>query len=109
MAIDVSAKTQVCCSVDKVAAYAFDPAHDPVWITGIKEASLLTPAPVRKGTQVKRRAKFLGKSIDYILEVVNFEPGHLMEMKSVKSPFPMVVTYQFDATANATTIAQIRV
>jgi hypothetical protein len=64
---------------------------------------------VSKGTRVQGRAKFLGRTIDYVLEVRTLEPEHLMVMESIKSPFPMNVTYQFDSLDTVTTLAMIRV
>jgi Polyketide cyclase / dehydrase and lipid transport len=49
------------------------------------------------------------RTIDYVLEVRTLEPDHLMVMESIKSPFPMHVTYQFDALDPGTTRATIRV
>ena|SRR5258706_6372304 len=109
MSLDVTAHMEIHRDSKAVAAYAFEPTHDPVWIGGISHAELLTPRPIGIGTQVQRRAKFLGRTIDYILEVRSFEPEHLMVMESIKSPFPMQVTYQFDALDTGTTHATIRV
>jgi hypothetical protein len=51
----------------------------------------------------------MGKEIDYILEVIEFEKDRLMVMETVKGPFPMKVTYQFDAISLNKTFAQVRV
>lgn len=109
MALDVLVKSTINRPSDIVAAYAFEPANDPVWIGGIYEANLLTGKPVGLGTRVQRLAKFMGRTIDYILEVTEFIPGRLMVMKSVKSPFPMKVTYRFDEAGFGKTNAQLRV
>jgi Polyketide cyclase / dehydrase and lipid transport len=109
MALGVTAHIEIQRDSKAVAAYAFEPANDPIWIGGISQAKLLTPQPIGTGTQVQRRAKFLGRSIDYILEVRTLEPDHLMAMESIKSPFPMNVTYQFDALDTGATLATIRV
>src|SRR5262245_40705326 len=108
MALDISVQQQIARDRSSVAAYAFEPLNDPKWIGGISKAELLTPRPIGVGTQVHRLAGFMGKTIDYILEVVEFEPGRRMHMRSVKSPFPMEVTYAFD-DANGGTSATIRV
>lgn len=109
MALDVTVHMEIKRDSQAVAAYAFEPTNDPVWIGGISQAQLLTPQPIGTGTQVQRKAKFLGRTIDYILEVRTLEPDHLMVMDSIKSPFPMHVTYQFDALDTGTTLAKIRV
>jgi hypothetical protein len=109
MGIDVTAKISIKCPQKIVAAYAFDPANDPSWIGGIQEANIITGECVMLGTQVKRTAIFMGKTIEYVLEVTKFDTDHLIEMRSVKSPFPMVVRYQFDAISNDNTLAAITV
>jgi hypothetical protein len=48
------------------------------------------------GSQIARVASFLGKRMEYVNEVVELEPGRRLEMRSVKAPFPMVVTYAFE-------------
>jgi hypothetical protein len=109
MSLDVTAHMEIRRDSKAVAAYAFEPTNDPAWIGGISHTKLLTQRPISTGTQVQRRAKFLGRSFDYILEVRSFEPEHFMAMESIKSPFPMHVTYQFDALDSGTTRATIRV
>jgi hypothetical protein len=109
MPLDVTAHMEIQRDSKAVAAYAFEPTNDPIWIGGISQAKLLTQQPIDVGTQVQRKAKFLGRTIDYILEVQSFEPEHLMVMESIKSPFPMHVTYQFDALDTGNTLATIRV
>ncbi len=78
---------------EEVAAYLADPRHDTEWIGGIVEV-IPPEGPVAVGTQVQRVAKFMGRHIEYILEVERFEPGRLLAMRSVKAPFPMRVTYE---------------
>jgi Polyketide cyclase / dehydrase and lipid transport len=109
MALDVTAHIEIKRDSKVVSAYAFEPTNDPIWIGGISQAKLLTQLPVSKGTQVQRRAKFMGRTINYVLEVRTLEPDHLMVMESIKSPFPMNVTYQFDALDTGTTLVKIRV
>src|SRR5260370_8391234 len=102
MPLDVTAHLEIQRDSKAVAAYAFEPANDPIRIGGISQAKLLTPRPIGTGTQVQRRAKFLGRSIDYILEVRTLEPDHLMAMESIKSPFPSHPTDQFHAPHTCT-------
>ena len=40
-------------------------------------------------------ATFLDRRIEYVLEVVEYDPKTLLAMRSVKGPFPMEVTYEF--------------
>jgi hypothetical protein len=108
MPLDVTARIPIAAAPASVADYAMDPVNDPIWIGGISEAELLGPPPVEKGSRVRRIASFLGKRIEYILEVAELEAGERMLMRSVKSPFPMAVTYTFERAPEGTR-ASIRV
>jgi hypothetical protein len=70
---------------------------------------MITDPPVRQGSRIRRVATFLGRRIDYVMEVVIFEPGRRMAMHAIESPFPMDVTYEFQPTAPGRTRARIRV
>ena len=108
MALDVDAEVVIDRTREEVASYAMDPANDPVWIGGIKSARMITDPPLGIGTRVERVASFLGKRIEYVLEVVEYEPAERIAMRSVKGPFPMHVTYVFLPAPDGTA-AQIRV
>ena len=75
MAVDVKAEVVIKRSRDEVATFAMKPDNDPVWISGITEARMLTEPPVGQGTQVERIAYFMGKRIEYVLEVVDYDPN----------------------------------
>jgi uncharacterized membrane protein len=85
-----------------VARYMFDWRNDPQWIGGISEARLLGDGDFGIGSQVERVASFLGKRIEYVLEVEDYEPGALLAMRSVKAPFPMTVVYEFEDDGDGT-------
>ena len=108
MAIDVTAEVTISRTREDVSKYAMNPEYDVVWIGGISEAEMLTDPPLREGTQVSRVASFLGRRIDYILEVVRYEPGSSLAMQSIKSPFPLKITYEFEEAKNGT-LARIRI
>jgi Polyketide cyclase / dehydrase and lipid transport len=79
-----------------------------VWIGGIHRSELLGEDVLSRGSRVRRVASFLGKRIEYVNEVVRLEPSSVLEMRSVKSPFPMRITYTF-ADVPAGTEASVRV
>jgi hypothetical protein len=107
--LDVSAETTIARPRPSVAAYVFDHRNDPIWIGGISESELEGDPPVRVGSRVRRVATFLGKRIEYVNEVERLESDARLEMRSVKSPFPMRVTYSFDDANDGSTRARIRV
>ena len=102
--MEVVVKVEINKPVKEVSEYVFDPVNDSKWIVDIKSAKIITEGPIGKGARVQRFAKFMGKTIDYTLEIVEFEPHRLMVMKSVKAPFPMDVIYKFDPVDQDTTL-----
>ena len=108
MRVDVRAELTINSRPRDVAAFAMDPSNDTKWIGGIRKARILTEPPFAVGTRVERVAGFLGKRIEYVLEVEELRPGALIAMRSVKAPFPMHVTYEFDGVAG-NTLALIRI
>jgi len=111
MALDVRRERVIGLPPERVASYAMDWRHDHEWTQGIKTAELTKPAGdggFGLGAQVTRTAYFLGKRIDYVLEVVGYEPPAMLDMKSVAGPMPMHVTYRFERYDGGT-LASIRV
>jgi hypothetical protein len=108
MALDETAEIRISRPADAVATYMFDPANDPTWIGGISEAQPLGEAPLGVGSRVRRRASFLGRRIDYVMEIVALEPGRRLAMHAVEAPMPMDVTYEVDQAADGA-VARVRV
>jgi uncharacterized membrane protein len=104
MGIDVVAEVQIRRPREQVAAYMSDPSNDPEWIGGLREARLLGEGPVREGSRVARVASFLGRRVEYVNEITTLEPGRVLEMRSVKAPFPMHITYTFEDRDGGTVV-----
>lgn len=107
MSTDVQVQLRIDRPRADVARYAADWRNDPVWIGAISEARLVTEPPFGVGAQVARVAAFLGKRIEYVNEVVEYQPEERLVMRSVKGPFPMRVVYEFD-DAEGGTLMRIR-
>jgi uncharacterized membrane protein len=110
MSIDIIAEVAIGRPVAEVAAYTIDPANDPTWIGGVREVRMETPPPLRVGSRVARVARFLGRRVEYVNEVTELDAERVLDMRSVKAPFPMRVTYSFEAAnGGAGTIVRNRV
>jgi carbon monoxide dehydrogenase subunit G len=101
--IDVTAEVRVARPRAEVAAYMTDPAHDPEWIGGLREARLQGDPPLRAGSRVARVASFLGRRVQYVNEVLALDAEHL-DMRSVVAPFPMHITYSFAPDGEGTVV-----
>jgi uncharacterized membrane protein len=108
VAVDVTATANIDRPRDQVAAYLRDPANDTSWIGGLRSARLLTPGPVAVGSQVERVASFLGRRVEYVNEITELT-GDRLVMRSVRSPFPMRVTYGHRPTGDGATGVSVRV
>ena len=108
MAVDVTATGTIDRPCDEVAAFLRDPANDTTWIGGIRSVRLLTPGPVAVGSQVERVAGFLGRRVQYVNEITELTADRLA-MRSVRSPFPMRVTYGHRDAGDSLTEVSVRV
>ena len=104
MAIDVRAVIDVARPREQVAAYLRDPGNDPRWIGGLRSARLVTDPPVGVGSRVERVASFLGRRVEYVNEITELT-GTRLAMRSVRSPFPMRVTYGFEDAGDVTQVS----
>jgi uncharacterized membrane protein len=108
MPIDVTATATIDRPREEVAAFLRDPANDTSWIGGLRSARLLTPGPVAVGSQVERVASFLGRRVEYVNEITELN-GERLAMRSVRSPFPMRVTYGHRQASDGATEVSVRV
>lgn len=104
MSTDVAVERRIERPREEVAAYASDWRNDEEWIGALDEVRLVQEEPL----QVARVAGFLGKRIEYVNEVVEHEPGRRLVMRSVKAPFPMTVTYEFEDAGDGGSVMRIR-
>jgi polyketide cyclase/dehydrase/lipid transport protein len=102
MGVDITARVHIERDPPAVAAFMTDPANDPRWIGGLREAELLGEGPVSVGSRVRRVAYFLGRRVEYVNEVLALDATRL-DMRSVKAPFPMHITYRFEPAPNGGT------
>src|SRR5215208_5861422 len=102
--MDVQVQTTIARPRESVAAYLFDWRNDTAWIGGISEARRVDDGDFGVGSRVARVARFLGKRIEYVNEVVDLEPGRRLAMRSVQGPFPMRVTYEVDDADGGTEV-----
>jgi uncharacterized membrane protein len=104
MTISLTLEVTINRPIDTVANFVMDPRNDPVWLSGITSARALSDLPLRVGTRVERMAKFMGRPMEYVTEVVEYDPPRVLAMRTVKSPFPMKVRYEFEEKQGATLV-----
>ena len=97
--------THINRPVAEVFKYLADPTKLPEWNSVVEEA---TPSetPVRVGTKIQTRARFLGRKIDSPTVVSEYELNQRYANKSEK-PFPLTITNTFEAEGGGTKVVAI--
>ena len=83
---------------DLVFAAVADMSRNPEWQQGMKSCVWTSEGPIRVGSTYDQVAVFLTRKIVTTFEVVEFEPGRKIRIKSVKSSFPLDITRSVEPT-----------
>ena len=93
MPVDVLTEIVIDRPLAVVAEYSADPANAPRWYRNIAKVEWRTDPRVAPGARVAFVARFLGRTLEYTYEVVEFRPHERLVMRSDGKPFPMETTY----------------
>lgn len=89
-------QTVTTLEIDRPAAEVFafiaDFENNPSWQGGMRSCRWTTDGPIRVGSTYAQEASFLSRTILTTFEVVAYEPGRSISIRSVVSTFPIQVT-----------------
>jgi uncharacterized membrane protein len=77
---------------EEVFAYVADMSNNPHWQRGQERCTWTSEPPHGLGATYDQEAKFLGKKIVSSFEVVEFEPGRRIRIKTTGGTMPIDVT-----------------
>ncbi|WP_247043654.1 SRPBCC family protein [Arthrobacter rhizosphaerae] len=106
--VDVHVETVINRPPDHVAAYAGNPDNAPEWYSNIKSVQWHTQPPMTVGSKLAFSARFLGRTLDYVYEIIELSPGQRLVMRTAQGPFPMQTTYAWTPEGQASTRMVLR-
>jgi uncharacterized membrane protein len=88
--------------VEEVFAFTHDLSNNALWQTTLVEIEPLFEGPIREGAQWREVRRFIGKRIETVLELTEYEPTTGSAVKLVSGPVPLSGTYGFEAVNGGT-------
>lgn len=86
----------VACSIDRPPAEVFgflaDSPNNPLWQRGMRSCRWTSDPPIGVGSTYDQEARFLGRPIRSSFEVVEFEPGRRIRIRTTESTMPLDIT-----------------
>ena len=90
--MEVVATIEIDRPAAEVFEYIADMANNPTWQQGQQRCTWTSDPPLRLGSTYDQEARFLGRAIHSSFEVVEFEPGERIRIRSTAGTMPIDVT-----------------
>ena len=105
--VDVITSIDIAAPLQEVTDYAMDQDNAPEWYSNINSVEWRTQRPMSLGTKFAFVARFLGRELRYVYEIIELS-GTVLVMKTADGPFPMETTYRFEKIDSKTTRMTLR-
>lgn len=92
--LDVSAERAIPATPEQIARVMFDPVNDPRWMKAVRSVESLEPG--KTGARARRSGRFLGRTIHWTTEVLEYAPPHRLRLRIVDGPFRGDVFYRIE-------------
>lgn len=106
--VDVLTEIDIDVPLERVAAFAADPDRVPEWYVNIRSVEWKTERPARVGSQIAFVAHFMGRVLAYTYEIVTWEAGKILVMRTAEGPFPMETSYRWESLSAQSTRMWLR-
>lgn len=106
--VDVTTTIAIERPRNEVFEYAANPDHAPEWYVNIKSVTWKTPRPLSIGSKIAFQAQFLGRTLQYVYEIIELIPGGKLVMRTADGPFLMETTYVFEHIGESATRMTLR-
>jgi uncharacterized membrane protein len=78
-------------------------SNNPIWQKGMESCTWTSEPPLRLGSTYDQRASLMGRPIISSFEVVEYEPGTKLRIKTTESSIPLDITRQVSPRPNGGT------
>lgn len=90
-----------------VFAYISNFENNPHWQSGMLEAKFTSEGPLRIGSSYVQVARFMGRRIESVFEVIEYKPNQMVKATSVSSSFPITFTRIVEPVDSGTEVTAI--
>lgn len=90
--IEVTASAEVDRPADEAFAFVADMENNPRWQRGMRRCVWTSAPPVDVGSTYDQHARFLGRDLVSTFEVVEFQPGRRIRIRTTSGPMHFDIT-----------------
>jgi uncharacterized protein YndB with AHSA1/START domain len=90
--------------IEEVFAYLTDLECAPEWQTNVLFLQLESPGGLRVGARLIELRKFLGRKLESVVEVTEYDPPHRYTTKVQSGPIPFEISNAFSGSGGGTRI-----
>ncbi|HEU4916869.1 MAG TPA: SRPBCC family protein [Acidimicrobiia bacterium] len=89
--MELGASRDIARPAGEVFGFVADSSNNPLWQKGQTSCIWTSPPPIGVGSTYDQEARFLGRTVRNTFEVVEFDPGHSITIRSIAGTFPITV------------------
>ena len=90
--LEIESSAAISAPAEAAWEVVADFSRNPEWQRGMQECTWVTEPPLAVGSRYEQRARFLGREIRSLFEVVALDPGRAITIDTIEGSFPIKVT-----------------
>jgi len=87
-----------------VFAYLTNVSNLPSWQSGVHSAQIEDAGLPRVGARIRESRHMLGRELNTMLEITDYDPPRLFVLRALNSPVPFTVRHELKASEAGTTL-----
>jgi carbon monoxide dehydrogenase subunit G len=95
---------EVARTPEDVFAYLTNVSNLPSWQSGVHSAQIEDAGLPRAGARIRESRHMLGRELNTMLEITEYDPPRLFVLKALSSPVPFTVRHELEASEVGTTM-----